>query len=149
MSTPALNLKQTVQTQMVTAMKAGDKTRTQVLRMVLSEIKAQEVDHPEADPQQAVSAYAKKLKKASAEYEKLSATEQVQQLHAEIKIVDEFMPKQMDESALDAIVTQTIANLGATSAKDSGKVIGAVMKQTGGTADAARIRALISAKLPA
>jgi uncharacterized protein YqeY len=149
MSTTSANLKQAVQSQMVTAMKAGDKVRTQVLRMMLSEIKAVEVDHPSADPQAAVASYAKKLKKALAEFEKLSANEQVAQLKGEISIVDEFLPRQMGDAELEAIVNKTIASTGAASAKDSGKVIGAVMKQTGGVADAGRVRALVTAKLPA
>jgi uncharacterized protein len=149
MASTSDNLKQVVQSQMVTAMKSGDKNRTQVLRMVLSEIKAVEADHPDADPQAAVTTYAKKLKKSLAEYEKLSASDQVTQLKTEIAIVDEFLPKQMDDAALEAIVVRTIAASGAISAKDSGKVIGAVMKQTAGAADAGRVRALVAAKLPA
>src|SRR3954467_10908270 len=97
-------LKTAVQTQMVTAMKAGDKNRTQVVRMVLSEIKRIEADKPDADPQGAVTAYAKTLRKTMAEMEKLNQPERVTQLQSEITIVEEFLPKQIDDAALEKIV---------------------------------------------
>src|SRR4051812_38224013 len=121
-------LKTAVQTQMVTAMKAGDKNRTQVLRMVLSEIKRVEADKPDADPQAAVTAYAKTLRKTMAEMERLNQAERVAQLRTEIAIVDEFMPKSIEDSALEKIISETVAGLGAITAKDMGKATGAVMK---------------------
>ncbi len=141
------NLKQTVQTQMMAAMKAGDKARTSVLRMVLSAIKAQEADHPEADPQHAVAAYAKQLKKAQADMEKLGQAAQVEALKGELAIVDEFLPKQLDDAALAEIVNKTIATLGPVTKKDMGRVMGAVMKAVAGQADGNKIKALVDAKL--
>src|SRR5215213_8825104 len=91
-------LKSAVHGQMIAAMKAGNKDRTQVLRMVLSEIKRVEADKPDADPQAAVSAYAKTLRKTMAEMERLNQPERVAQLQLEIAIVDEFMPKNMDDA---------------------------------------------------
>src|SRR6185503_11544707 len=126
-------LKTLVQTEMVTAMKAGDKNRTQVLRMVLSEIKRVEADKPDADPQAAVSAYAKTLRKTMAEMERLNQPERVKQLQAELVIVDEFMPKQLDDAALEKIVADTLAGLGPLTKKDTGRAMGAVMKAAAAT----------------
>jgi uncharacterized protein YqeY len=134
---------------MVQSMKAGNKERTQVLRMVLSEIKAQEADKPDADPQAAVTAYVKKLRKAQADMERLNQPERVAALQAEIAIVDEFMPKQLDDAALEALVASTIASLPGVTAKESGKVVGLVMKAAAGSADANKVRALVATKLPA
>jgi hypothetical protein len=67
---PDSPLKTTVHTQMIAAMKSGDKSRTQVLRMLLSEIKRKEADDVNANAQEAVNAYAKTLKKAMADMEK-------------------------------------------------------------------------------
>lgn len=142
-----MGLKETVQKEMMTALKAGDKPRTSVLRMVLSAIKAQEADHPDADPQNAVAAYAKSLKKAQADMEKLGQKEQVQTLQSEIIIVEEFLPKQMDEATLAALVDKTIAGMGNVTKKDMGRVMGAVMKAAGGLADGGRVKALVDAKL--
>jgi uncharacterized protein YqeY len=147
---PAPDLKADVQKQMVTAMKAGDKLRTQVLRMVLSEIKKVEADKPDADPQAAVVSYAKTLRKTMAEMEKLHQPERVAALSAEVAIVDEFLPKQMDDAALDKLVTDSLMGLGTLTAKDQGKAMGAVMKAvaaSGASADPAKVRKLIEARL--
>ncbi len=147
---PGPNLKDTVHTQMIAAMKAGNKERTQVLRMMLSEIKRVEADKPDADPQAAVTAYGKSLKKTMAEMEGLKQAERVEQLKAELTIVEEFLPKQMDDATLEKIVTETMAGLGVVTKKESGKAMGAIMKAvaaTGGTADANKVRALIESRI--
>jgi uncharacterized protein YqeY len=147
---PDAPLKVAVQSQMVAAMKGGDKARTQVLRMVLSEIKAKEADDVNANPQAAVTGYANKLKKALAEMEKLGQAQQVDQLKAELAIVDEFLPKPMDDAALARIAEDALGKLGPLTKKDQSRAIGAVMKAVaaaGASADAAKVRALVEAKL--
>jgi uncharacterized protein YqeY len=143
------NLKVQVQSQMVAAMKAGDKNRTQVLRMVLSEIKRIEADKPDADPQGAVNAYAKTLRKTMADMEKYNQPDRVAQLQSEIKIVEEFLPKPMDDDSLEKLVKETIASLGSVTAKDMGKVMGAVMKASAGLADSNKVKSLLANHLPA
>ena len=140
-------LTQKVRAEMVAAMKSGNKDRTQILRMVLSEIKAQESDHPDADPQTAVSAYGKKLKKALTEMQRLNQPERAAALKAEIAVVEEFLPRQLDDAALEKLVDATIATMGAVTAKETGKVMGAVLKAAGGAADAGKVRAVIESKL--
>ncbi|HVX85096.1 MAG TPA: GatB/YqeY domain-containing protein [Phycisphaerae bacterium] len=145
------NLKDTVQKQMVAAMKGGDKPRTQVLRMVLSEIKKVEADKPDADPQGAVSSYAKTLRKTMAEMERLNQPERVAQLQSEITIVEEFLPRQMDDAALEKLVEQTLAGMGPLTAKDLGRATGAVMKAAAGAgagADPGKVRAILQSKIP-
>ena len=147
---PDAPLKVAVQSQMVAAMKGGDKARTQVLRMVLSEIKAKEADDVNANPQAAVTGYANKLKKALAEMEKLGQAQQVDQLKAELAIVDEFLPKPMDDAALARIAEDALGKLGPLTKKDQSRAIGAVMKAVaaaGASADSAKVRALVEAKL--
>jgi uncharacterized protein YqeY len=146
------DLKADVQRQMVAAMKGGDKLRTQVLRMVLSEIKKVEADKPDADPQGAVSSYAKVLRKSMAEMERLGQPDRVAALQAEVAIVDEFLPRQMDDAALEKLVSDTLASMGAVTRKDMGKATGAVMKAAaaaGASADAGKVRALLESKIPA
>jgi uncharacterized protein YqeY len=146
------DLKADVQKQMVAAMKGGDKLRTQVLRMVLSEIKKVEADKPDADPQGAVTSYAKVLRKSMAEMERLGQPERVAALQAEVAIVDEFLPKQMDDAALEKLVSDTLASMGVVTRKDMGKATGAVMKAaaaTGASADPGKVRALLESKIPA
>ena len=146
-----IGLKNRVQTEMVAAMKGGDKARTQVLRMLLSEIKRVEADKPDADPQAAVSAYAKSLRKSMAEMEGYKQMDRVDAIKAELVIVDEFLPKQLDDVTLEKVVNEALAPLGALTKKDQGKAIGAVMKAvaaTGASADAGKVRALVEARIP-
>ena len=150
MAAAAGDLKGNVQAQMVAAMKAGDKARTGVLRMVLSEIKAREADDVNANAQQSVTGYANKLRKAIADMEKLGQAERAAALRAEVAIVEEFLPKQMDDAALETLANEALAPLGPLTQKDMGRAIGAVMKAvaaTGGAADAAKVRALVEAKI--
>jgi len=70
-----------------------------------------------------VIAYHKKLKKAQADMERLNQPERMAQLQTEIAIVDEFMPKQLDDAALDALVDTTIASLPGVTVKVIGKVV--------------------------
>ncbi len=147
---PDAPLKIAVHSQMVTAMKAGNKNRTQVLRMLLSEIKKVEADKPDADPQGAVTAYAKTLRKTMADMERLHQPDRVTQLQAEIVIVEEFLPRQMDDAALETLVSETVAGLGTLSKNDLGRATGAVMKRvaaTGMSADAGKVRALLETKI--
>ncbi len=147
---PDTKLKDSVHAQMVTAMKAGNKERTQVLRMVLSEIKAKEADDVNAVAQVAVQGYAGKLKKALAEMEKLNQAARVAQLKAELTIIDEFLPKPMEDAALETLVSETLAGMGALTKKDSGRAMGAVLKAvaaTGASADAGKVRTLVESKM--
>jgi uncharacterized protein YqeY len=147
---PDAPLKAAVHSQMVAAMKSGDKARTQVLRMVLSEIKAREADDVNANPQQAVTGYANKLKKALADMEKLGQPEHAAQLRAELVIVEEFLPKAMDDAALEMLASEALAALGPLTKKDQGRAIGAVMKAVaaaGASADAGKVRGLVESKI--
>jgi uncharacterized protein YqeY len=144
-------LKTSVQTQMVAAMKSGEKERTQVLRMLLSEIKRKESDDANANPQEAVSGYAKTLRKAMADMEKHGQADHVAQLKKELAIVDEFLPKQIDDAALEKLVTDTLATMPNLAQKDAGRAMGAVLKAAaaaGTPADSAKVRALIDARIP-
>jgi uncharacterized protein YqeY len=147
---PSPSLKETVHAQMIAAMKAGDKARTQVVRMLLSEIKAKEADDVNADAKEAVAGYAKKLRKTMAEMEKLNQPAHVEAIRAELVIVDEFLPKQVDDATLEKVGGEAIAAMGPLTRKEMGKAIGAVMKAvaaTGGSADAGKVRALVESKI--
>ena len=143
-------LKLKVHSQMTAAMKAGQKDRTQVLRMVLSEIKRIEVDKPDADTQQSVAAYAKVLRKTKVEMDKMNQPERGAQIKSELAIVEEFLPQQLDDAELAKVVTDALAALGPLTKKDMGRAIGAAMKAaaaTGKSADAGKVRNLVESRI--
>src|SRR6478672_1067778 len=78
---------------MKAAMKAGEKDRLAVIRMVLSDVKNIDLDPKKPTAEQVVAAYAKKLRKSQEEYEKYGKTDEVQKLKYEIGVVESYLPK--------------------------------------------------------
>ena len=82
-----------LQEDMKSAMKAGNKERLGVIRMLLSDVKNIDLGPQKITEEQAVAAYAKKLKKSIEEYEKIGRGEEVTKLKAELAIAEEYLPK--------------------------------------------------------
>jgi len=77
---------------MKTALKAGQKDRLMVIRMLISDVKNVDLAPKPTTPEQAVESYAKKLRKSVEEYEKLGKPDQVTKLKQEIAVVEEYLP---------------------------------------------------------
>ena len=82
-----------LQGDMVTALKAGQKERLTVIRMLLSDVKNIDLAPKPITALQAVESYAKKLRKSMEEYEKLGKPTEVEKFRAELAIVEEYLPK--------------------------------------------------------
>lgn len=119
-----------LQEDMKTAMKAGEKERLTVIRMLISDVKNVDLMPNKPTPQQAVEAYAKKLRKSLEEYQKLNRPEQVQQLQREIAVVEEYLPKKLDEAQTAKLVEEFLATQSFTE-KQAGQATGAFMKAHG------------------
>ena len=89
-----------------------------------------------------IGAYRKQLQKALAEYEKLGdrGATQAADLRFEIEFCERFLPRGMDEAALRALVAERLAALGITDAKQSGRLVGDIMKTHKGQVDAADVK---------
>ncbi len=133
--------------EVVTAMKAKDKDRLGVLRMMQAAVKQVEVDErrelQDADLVKILTSYARKVKDQLAGAESSGRPEAVAQAKAELAIVQEFLPAEMDDAALEKAVKEAIAESGAAGPQDMGKVMKAVMPKTTGRADGGRISALV------
>lgn len=121
-----MNVKERVTEELKSAMKAQEKLRMSVLRMILADIKIADTSgkpKDQIDYVEVVRGYCKKLKKSREEYEKLCLPEKVKELDAEIAIVEEYLPKQLSDDEMKKIVNEVIeAN------KFTAKEIGAAMK---------------------
>ena len=135
-----------LQEDMKAAMRAGQKDRLQVIRMLISDVKIIDMASKPTTEQQAVEAYAKKLRKSLEEYEKLSRATEVTALKFEIGVVDEYLPKKADASQTAALVDAFLAQ-NAFTAKDTGKAIGMFMKANTGAVDPGQVNVLIKEKL--
>ena len=131
---------------MKTAMKAGEKDRLTVIRMLISDVRTIDMNPAKPTAEQVVASYGKKLKKSSEEYEKLGQTEQVEKLKFEMAVVDEYLPKKLGAAETEKLVEEFLA-ANAYTAKDMGKAMGAFMKAHGGETDPAVVNAAIKAKL--
>ncbi len=116
-----------LQEDMKTAMKSGQKERLGVIRMLLSDVKNIDLMPNKPTAQQAVEAYAKKLKKSLEEYQKLGKTDEVNKLKFEIGVAEEYLPKKASAEETDKLVEQFLAGAAFTE-KQAGQAMGAFLK---------------------
>ena len=146
-----MTLKQQITEDMKTAMRSGDKHRLGVIRLMLAAIKQREVDERiELDDVQVLATLEKMLKQRrdsvsqfdAAGRGDLSAIER-----AEMVVIEAYLPSKLDEAEIDALVTAAIAETGASSPRDMGKVVAAVKEKAAGRADMAVVSGKIKARL--
>ena len=146
-----MSLKQQLTDDMKTAMKGGDKERLGVIRLILAALKQREVDERiELDDAQVLGILEKMVKQrrdsieqyTAANREDLAAVER-----AEVEVIQTYLPAPLSAAELDAIVAKAIADSGATSAREMGKVIGLVKPQVTGRADMGQVSELIKSRL--
>jgi uncharacterized protein len=137
-----------VRTDMTTAMKAGEKDRVGALRLVLSEL--QKAAKEGGDDELAVLRRERKRRlDAATQFRDGGRPELADQEESEARLIEGYLPAELDDSELDAIVAAAVAETGASSPKDMGQVMKAVMAKAGGRADgkraSARVREALSA----
>ena len=135
-----------LQEDMKAALKAGQKDRLQVIRMLLSDVKNIDLAPKKLTEEETVAAYAKKLRKSVEEYEKLGKTAEVAQLKSELAIVDEYLPKKASAEDTEKLVEAFLAQNTFTE-KDAGRATGMFMKAHGSNVDPALANAAIRQRL--
>jgi uncharacterized protein len=135
----------------ILAMKAKDKDRLGVMRMMQAAIKQMEVDQrrelSDEDALKVLSGYAKKVKDQVKSYGEGGRTELLAAAEAELVIVNEFLPAEMSDEELAAVVAKAVEETGAAGPADMGKVMKAVMPLTAGKADGSRVSAMVKKSL--
>jgi len=146
-----MSLKQQLTDDMKAAMKGGEKDRLGVIRLVNAAIKQREVDERIVlDDAQVLAVLEKMLKQRKdsvTQYEGAGREDLAAVERYEMGVIEAYMPAKMSAAEIDAIVTKAIADAGATSAKDMGKVVGLVKPQVAGRADMGQVSALVKQKL--
>ncbi len=133
---------------MTSAMKAGEKDRVGALRLVLSELQKAQKDG-NADELAVLRRERKRRLEAAEQFRGGGRPELAEQEEAEARIIEAYLPTELDESELDAIVAAAIAETGASDPKDMGQVMKAVMARAGGRADGKRASARVREALQA
>jgi uncharacterized protein YqeY len=135
----------------VVALKAGDKQRTQALRLFTAALKKERIDAGATPDEAAEIVVLKRERKRRLEaaelYDNAGRDDLAAKERYEEEIVAGYLPEELADDALVAIVDQTIAEMGAATPKDMGKVMGAVMKKVAGRADGTLVNRLVRSRL--
>ena len=142
-----MSLKSQIKDELITAMKAKDEFQTSILRMLSSAIKNKEIDlgHELSDEEALVviKTMLKQGKDALVDYQSGGREDLVAKQEKENQFLERFMPEQISDEEIEKLATEVIAETGAASPADMGKVMGTVMKKAGGLADGNRVREIV------
>jgi hypothetical protein len=133
-------MKERITKEIKDAMKSGNKLRVSVLRMLLADIINVEKSGKDFKHIDVIKGYAKKLKKTIEEYERLHIKDKIVSYNEELKIVEEFLPKQMSDEELEKVVTELIES---EKPKDIGSAMKIVMGKYKDIADGKKVQALV------
>ena len=146
-------LKQQIQEDMKAAMKGGDKPKLGVIRLILAAIKQKEVDERiELTDEQVLAILDKMVKQrrdSITQYEDAGRTELADQEKFEITVIQAYLPEQLGEDEILAMIDEAVATTGASSMKDMGKLMGILKPKLQGRADMGQASAMIKQKLSA
>jgi uncharacterized protein YqeY len=150
-------LRQEINDALKAAMKAQDRRATATLRLILAALKDRDIaargegGEDGGIPDDAVLEMLQKMIKqrhdSIEQYDKGGRPDLVQQESEEIEIIGRFLPKQLDEEETDAAIGEVVDELGATTIKDMGKVMGALKKRYAGRMDFSKASGLAKARL--
>ncbi|OGM09971.1 hypothetical protein A2Y68_00915 [Candidatus Woesebacteria bacterium RBG_13_46_13] len=141
----------TITKQIAEALKARDEIRLSTLRLLSSalnyEFIAKQHKLSEEEELVVVGREAKKRKEAIEAYEKAGAQDRADKERKELEILSAWLPAQMPDNEIEAIVTEAISQTGATSIAEMGKVMGAAMAKVAGRADGTKVSEMVKQKL--
>lgn len=146
-----MSLKAQISEDMKTAMRAKDMQKLGVIRLLQAAIKQREVDERiELDDAAVIAAIEKMLKQrrdSIAAFEGANRHDLADQEKFEVTVLQAYLPAQLSEDEINAIIAKVVTETGAAGAKDMGKVVGAVKPLVAGKADMAKVSGLIKAAL--
>jgi len=148
-----MSLKEKLQTDLTAAMRARDEVRSSTIRMVLTAVKNEEVSDKEARSLSdseliaVLSREAKKRREAAEAFDQAGAKDRADQERAEGEIIAEYLPAQLSESEIKALIKAAIAETGANSPAQMGLVMKSLQPKTAGKADGGLVSSLVKAAL--
>lgn len=140
-----------LKTDMKSAMKSREKLRLQTIRSLLASLKnaqiAKQGELSEDDVLGVLSTEAKKRRESQEAFAQAGRTDLAEQESAELKVIQDYLPAQLTDAEVNEMIDETIAQTGASSKADMGKVMGWLMPQLKGRFDGSRVKDLVLAKL--
>lgn len=146
-----MSLKDRIQQEMKDAMRSGDKSRLGTIRLILAAIKQKEVDErielDDAAVTTVLDKMAKQRRESITQFEQAGRDDLVKQEAFELTLIQEYLPEQLSEAEINALIDAAMSATGASSIKDMGKVMGQLKPKLQGRADMGAVSALIKARL--
>jgi len=150
-----MSLKDRINADLKAAMKAKDKVRLETIRSIKKVILEKEsslrasgqTELSEAQDIEVLNQLAKQRKDALEQYQQAGRQDLAANEAQELAIIQDYLPAQLSDDEVEAIVDELIASTGASSLKDLGKVMGPAMTQLKGRTDGAKVQAMVKAKL--
>ena len=144
-------LKDQITSDMKSAMRAKDSARLSTIRMLLAAIKQREVDErrelADADVLAVIDKMIKQRRDSIAQFEKGNRPDLAANEKAEVDVLTAYMPQQLPDAEVDAMIAEAIASTGAAGAAGMGKVMGVLKPKLAGRADLGAVSAKVKAKL--
>ena len=144
-------LREQINEEMKTAMKAREPERLGALRLLLAAVKQREVDEritlDDAGVIGVVEKMIKQRKDSISQFERAARQDLADKEKFEIRILEAYLPQQLSQAEIEAIIADAIAATGAKSAADMGKVMGVVKPKLAGRADMGKVSGLVKAAL--
>jgi uncharacterized protein YqeY len=146
-----MSLKDKLQQDMKAAMRAGEKRNLAVIRLINAAIKQREVDERiELDDDQvtaAIDKMTKQRRESIEQYEKAGRDDLADQEKFELELLKSYLPEQLGEAEIDAMIEAAVTATGASSIKDMGKIMGQLKPKLAGRADMGAVSGKIKARL--
>lgn len=146
-----MNLKDRIKADMKTAMKAGEKHRLGVIRMTLAAVQQREVDErkelTDADVLAVIEKMVRQRKESVSQYEAGGRADLAEKEKVEIGVLSEYLPEPLSDDELAALIDAAIAETGAESLRDMGKVMARIKTEAQGRADMGAVSAKVKARL--
>jgi uncharacterized protein YqeY len=146
-----MSLKERIQQDVKDAMRARDKERLATIRLITAAIKQREVDERiELDDEQVLlvlDKMCKQRRESISQFEKAGRDDLIAQEVSELDIIQGYLPEQLDDDEIGALIDAAMADTGASSIKDMGKVMGQLKPKLQGRADMAAVSAMIKSRL--
>ena len=146
-----MSLKERIQQDVKDAMRARDKERLATIRLITAAIKQREVDERiELDDEQVLlvlDKMCKQRRESISQFEKAGRDDLIAQEVSELDIIQGYLPEQLDDDEIGALIDAALADTGASSIKDMGKVMGQLKPKLQGRADMGAVSAMIKSRL--
>lgn len=144
-------IRQRLEADLKTAMRAGETATRDAIRYILAAVKNAEIDArgtgKEADPEAALRRLGKQLTDAIEQYEAAGRDDLAARESAQLTVLKRYLPAELSDEELNAVVAAAIAETGATGPKDMGRVMPVIIQRAAGGADGRRINAAVKAAL--